>query len=325
MKYIFFDIECACVYKNVAKICAFGYCITDENFNLIEQKELLINPKGRFHLTNEAGQGLVLPYNYDAFKNYKDFSYFYKEIQELLQSEDMIKIGHATINDAKFLKLEIGRYKLRKLKFKFYDTQIFYMASTFNFERYIGLEELVKILHIETKVEHSALKDAYITMQITKVLCKNEGISLEEFIKKHGIIAGELHNDKIKDCKSLQQQEYQLKKQKEQQERARKRGKFHVYANSNKFISTTNLLKGLQFTFENAIEENFSQAQELLTIITKHGATYTAHTANCTAYLASSKESLQRRRDIYNLQKIGQIQKIYTIEELKIFLDQILQ
>lgn len=270
MKYIFFDIECACVYKNVAKICAFGYCITDENFNLIEQKELLINPKGRFHLTNEAGQGLVLPYNYDAFKNYKDFSYFYKEIQELLQSEDMIKIGHATINDAKFLKLEIGRYKLRKLKFKFYDTQIFYMASTFNFERYIGLEELVKILHIETKVEHSALKDAYITMQITKVLCKNEGISLEEFIKKHGIIAGELHNDKIKDCKSLQQQEYQLKKQKEQQERARKRGKFHVYANSNKFISTTNLLKGLQFTFENAIEENFSQAQELLKIGRAH-------------------------------------------------------
>ena len=322
MKYIFFDIECACVYKNAAKICAFGYCITDENFNIIEKTELLINPKGRFHLTNEAGQGLVLPYNYSDFKNYKDFSYFYKQIQELLQSKDTIKIGHATINDAKFLKLETGRYKLKKLKFKFYDTQMFYMASTFNFERQIGLEELAKILNIKTKVEHSAVKDAYITMQITKALCQKEKINLEEFIQKYQIIAGELNNDKVKDCTSLQQQEYQLKKQKEQQEKAKKRGKFHAYASSTKFSSTSNLLKGLQFTFENSIEENFTQAQELLTIITQHGATYTVHATNCTAYLASSKETLQRRKDIYNLQKIGQIQKVYTIEELKKFLKQ---
>ena len=30
MEYVFFDIECACVYKNVAKICVFGYFVCDE-------------------------------------------------------------------------------------------------------------------------------------------------------------------------------------------------------------------------------------------------------------------------------------------------------
>ena len=32
MKYVFFDIECACVYKRVSKICAFVYVLTDDNF-----------------------------------------------------------------------------------------------------------------------------------------------------------------------------------------------------------------------------------------------------------------------------------------------------
>ena len=36
MEYVFFDIECACVYKNVAKICVFGYCVCDEQFHILK-------------------------------------------------------------------------------------------------------------------------------------------------------------------------------------------------------------------------------------------------------------------------------------------------
>lgn len=38
MKYVFFDIECACVYKNVAKICVFGYCVCMNNFIYCKRK-----------------------------------------------------------------------------------------------------------------------------------------------------------------------------------------------------------------------------------------------------------------------------------------------
>ena len=40
MKYLFFDIECASVFKNTAKICAFGYCLTDEQFHILEKEDI---------------------------------------------------------------------------------------------------------------------------------------------------------------------------------------------------------------------------------------------------------------------------------------------
>lgn len=73
MNYVFFDIECACVYKDVAKICVFGYCICDEKFNILKKEDILINPNGKFHLTAHGGDGIVLPYNYEDFKKYPDF------------------------------------------------------------------------------------------------------------------------------------------------------------------------------------------------------------------------------------------------------------
>ena len=48
MKYVFFDIECACVYKNVAKICVFGYCVADEQFNILEKQTSSSNRTGNF-------------------------------------------------------------------------------------------------------------------------------------------------------------------------------------------------------------------------------------------------------------------------------------
>ena len=74
MKYLFFDIECSIVSKTSAKICAFGYCLTDEKFNILEKEDILINPQGGFHLTDRKGtQGLVLPYKYEEFKNIPRF------------------------------------------------------------------------------------------------------------------------------------------------------------------------------------------------------------------------------------------------------------
>ena len=69
MNLVFFDIECASVYKTTAKICAFGYVLCDEHFNIIKKEDILINPKGKFHLTDGSGEhGLVLPYEYSEFK-----------------------------------------------------------------------------------------------------------------------------------------------------------------------------------------------------------------------------------------------------------------
>ena len=95
MQYLFFDIECAGVFKNVAKICAFGYCLVDEQFHILEKEDLLINPQGHFHLTDRKGeQGIVLPYKYEDFKTYPTFLQRKDKIFALLQDENTLACGH---------------------------------------------------------------------------------------------------------------------------------------------------------------------------------------------------------------------------------------
>ena len=44
MDYVFFDIECANCIEGQAKICSFGYVVTDEQFDVIEREDLIVNP-----------------------------------------------------------------------------------------------------------------------------------------------------------------------------------------------------------------------------------------------------------------------------------------
>ena len=46
MKYLFFDIECC----DGNHICSFGYVIVNNNFEILEKKDLVMNPEKRFKL-----------------------------------------------------------------------------------------------------------------------------------------------------------------------------------------------------------------------------------------------------------------------------------
>lgn len=130
----------------MAKICVFGYCVCDEQFHILQKEDILINPNGKFHLTDRGGDGLVLPYDYDDFKKYPDFKAFYEKIKGLLEDKDSYVFGHAAINDVKYLCLETKRYKLPSFQFRFADTQVLYMAMTETYDRQAGLESLTQIL-----------------------------------------------------------------------------------------------------------------------------------------------------------------------------------
>ena len=120
MKYLFFDIECSVVSKNAAKICAFGYCLVDEQFHILDKQDILINPKGNFHLTDRKGeQGIVLPYKYEDFKTFPTFPALADKIYALLQAEDRLVDGHASMNDVKYLNLESKRFHLPSFSFRF--------------------------------------------------------------------------------------------------------------------------------------------------------------------------------------------------------------
>ena len=143
MKFVFFDIECASVNRTTAKICAFGYVVCDEKFNIIKKEDILINPRGGFHLTDRnGGKGLVLPYSYSEFKKYPPFKEQYSYIKSLLEDKDAIVIGHSILNDVKYLNLETRRFHLPSFDFQFLDSQLMFMSYSGDFSHQSGLEHI---------------------------------------------------------------------------------------------------------------------------------------------------------------------------------------
>ncbi len=314
MQYVFFDIECACVYKNVAKICVFGYCVADENFNIIQKEDILINPNGKFHLTDRGGDGIVLPYDYDDFKKYPDFKKFYPRIRALLEGEDKLVFGHAAVNDVKYLCLETKRYRLPSFNFRFADTQVLYMAMTETFDRQAGLESLTQIFEIDY-TPHCAADDAYATMRIAQEMCEKENCTLPELLEKFGIRFGKIGNYQFSNCSSRRRSDYLKEKSRLKRERGEKRAKFNDFVYGYRVRPQTDELKGKRFSFSRSIEEELPLAKRLVKAIVRRGGKYSMKLSGCNAFVEEEGDDSVRREAAHRLQGEGKIGEIYTLAE----------
>ncbi len=299
MKYVFFDIECACVFKNVAKICAFGYVVADETFRVLERDEILLNPKGKFHLTDRRGrQGLVLPYEYDDFKKYPVFPAVYPRLKELLEGEDTLVFGHATMNDVNYLNLETKRYKLPSFRFTFYDTQFLYMNSENAFARQCGLQTMAEELGVEF-TPHRAVDDAYATMRVCEALCKRENTTAVGLIKKYAVVGGVIHKYKITPSDSALFTAYRREKEEQKEARAKAHEEFFRYV--NKYMNRRKKggsLEGKVFCFAREIEDDNELSQKLVAAIFASGGRYTSHPAECNVYIGYSREGVRCKNAI---------------------------
>ena len=316
MRYLFFDIECAGVFKNVAKICAFGYCLTDERFCILEKEDLLINPKGNFHLTDRKGErGLVLPYAYGEFKNYPTFPQYAERIYGLLQDPDTLVLGHAVMNDVKYLNLESQRFQLPPFAFRFADTQFIYMTRTKDFSKQLGLGAIAQALGVEF-TPHRAVDDAYATMRVAQAMCEEEGLSLTELIKKHQVELGEIQNYEIKQTCSKAFLEYKKQKEKEKLRREKARAEFHVFADKAKRKrAKEGKLLGKSVCFSHALELDTPLAKKLLTAAFEQAAFVTFRAEECDAYVCFENETGPRRKSAEDRKA-----RIFSTEEFATFL-----
>lgn len=294
MKYVFFDIECACVYKSVAKICAFGYVVTDENYNVLAREDLLINPKGKFHLTDRKGsEGLVLPYSYEEFKSYPAFPAVYPKIKELLEDRESVVCGHATLNDVNYLNLETKRYHLPSLRFSFHDTQFFYMNTEKDFTRQCGLGAMAEALGVEF-TPHRAADDAYATMRVCEALCRREGTDLHGLIARYFVRAGRIENYKIRVPSSRGQAEYYQERERERAARAKAHEEFFRFVNKNMHRRKRGgRLEGKVFCFARDIEDDPEVSVKLVGAIFASGGKYTSHPAECNVYIARGQGGMR--------------------------------
>ncbi len=314
MKYLFFDIECSVVSKKAAKICAFGYCLTDENFRILKKEDILINPQGGFHLTDRKGsQGLVLPYEYSDFKKYPTFREKADEIYALLQDKDTLVAGHATMNDVKYLNLESQRFSLPSFAFSFADTQFLYMNRINEFSRQFGLGSIAEQLNVEF-VAHRAVDDAYATMKVAEAMCKEEGLSLAQLLEKYSITLGKIENYEITPPTSAPLQAYRVAQEKRKEERERRKVEFYRFADrERRKRSKEGALKGKIVCFSHPLELELPRSKKLLSAVYAAGGFFTSKAEECDVYVCFEGESGARLKSV-------QKGKILTAGEMENYL-----
>ncbi|MGN0770981.1 MAG: exonuclease domain-containing protein [Christensenellales bacterium] len=185
VRYLFFDIECANCFNGHGKICSFGYVITDTNFEIIEQKDILINPKTKFHLKNrrKEGEDIELSYPLDMFLASPDFDYYYPTIKNLLTYLDQLVFGHSVINDIHFVLSECKRYNKPTFGYNAYDTQVLYKLLHKE-KNESSLSKLCEKYGIEVTDLHRSDYDAYLTMSVMKKLCEEFDTNLDGIFGK---------------------------------------------------------------------------------------------------------------------------------------------
>lgn len=295
MKYLFFDIECAGVSKNKARICAFGYCLTDEKFQILEKEDLLINPQSKFHLTDRRGaQGIVLPYSYGEFKNYPTFTEVFDKIKALIEDKDTLVAGHATMNDVKYLNLECNRFSLPSLTFNFADTQFIYMNKISEFSRQFGLQTIADELKVEF-TPHRAVDDAYATMRIAEALCKELQTDFMGLLKHYQIMMGRIENYEITQNTSVAHQAHLKNVARKKEERERCRVEFHAFYDKEKRKrAKSGKLKNKRVCFSHSLIFDIERAKELLLGAFKQSAFYSFHAEDCDIYVYADGETGQR-------------------------------
>lgn len=293
MNLVFFDIECASVNKTTAKICAFGYVVCDEKFNIIKKEDILVNPRGKFHLTDRKGdKGLVLPYIYEDFKKYPPFPSVYPYIKSLLEDEKNVILGHSIMNDIKYLNLETKRYKLPSFRFSFSDSQLLYMTYISDFTRQFGLEHIANELGVEF-TPHRAVDDAYATMRVVEAICKAKNCTYPELVKLFEVSPGKIKNYNVTAPTSKGEKKYHDKVKKFKQERAKTRTEYFNYI-SRKKIKRTGRFCGKTFTFSRAIEDDLALAKSLADKIYENGGKYSQHVTHSDIYIAEAGDNSPR-------------------------------
>ncbi len=316
MNLVFFDIECAGVHKTYAKICAFGYVLCDEKFNIIKKEDILVNPKGKFELTDRKGEkGIVLPYEYDEFKRHPSFPHVYDQIKALLEDKNNLVFGHAVLNDVKYLNLETRRFKLPSFEFSFQDSQLLFMTHINDFSRQFGLEHIANALGVEF-TPHRAADDAYATMRIVEALCKVNDCAVEELPKLLNVSPGKIARYQITRPQSKGFKRYNAEKRAAKNERSQKRIRFYNNLSRKRVNRSGGVLKGKTVTFSRALEDDITVSIPLVDKIYASGGRYSPKLDGCTLYISAEDDITARTKSAAE-RAIPHM----TLEELEAFIN----
>lgn len=195
---LFFDTECANCNNHIAKICEFGYVLTDDNLNIIETNNLLINPQDKFNTYGFKKAGIQLSYKTCVYQSSPTIKERYLKIKSLLTDPNTVVYGFSTQSDADYIMTDFKRNNLPQINFDFYDIKTL-------FEIYLGktgklsLDSIYEESGMENGdiVHHEARNDAFMTLACFKYFLKLSNKSPKDIKGNYPLAYGELFNNRI--------------------------------------------------------------------------------------------------------------------------------
>ncbi len=194
MNFLFFDIEAANRHNKTAKIYSIGYVLSDNQLNIIEEREIVINPEADYYFQVDGVDTKIdCPIDESIMQNANIFSFYYEEIRRLVSLN--ICFGYHTSIDAHMLNESCKRYNKELFDFYFYDLKD--IAEVLLSEKISGLSKLAQHLNISNNNPHNGLSDAKTTYEIFKELMKKNKDVIESLESTPNIYMYRNKNNKV--------------------------------------------------------------------------------------------------------------------------------
>lgn len=183
--YLFFDIECANCFNGVGKMCSLGYVVVNEEFEILDEDDVVMNPETEFDWYLFAPKkDCQLAYSKDYFRMQHNFESYYSPIKKLFEEAGRKILGFSVSNDIGFLQSACERYNLPGINYAAYDIRKILSSSVGKDQK---LEDWAETFNISLKnlKMHKSVDDAKLSMLVLKSLCEQKNISIEDLIQKN--------------------------------------------------------------------------------------------------------------------------------------------
>lgn len=182
MKILSYDIESTTGNHNDGSMCSFGYCLSNENFEILLQEDIVMNPK-----TRRFENRIPLHYDKAFIKSQPRFPEHYDKVKGLFTDKDLI-IGFSVSNDVDFLNNACEVYSLNKIDYEFLDVQLLY-KTVFKKPTLSALSSIAEELGIEY-MAHRSDEDARVTLLVLKHIVDYVNLPILEVLRKYSITLG---------------------------------------------------------------------------------------------------------------------------------------
>ena len=194
---VFFDLECANCHMGVAKICEFGYVLTDDQLNIISAENRLIDPRSTFNVYGFKKAGISFCYDQEAYRSSPPLKDRYEEIKSLLCDKNNRVFGYSVEYDAEYIRSDFERSHLKPIDFEFIDVMKLYRDYLKRSEK-LSLDVVYSECgDVAPLVHHEAKNDSLMTIACLKRFMELSGMSLNEVVNDCPLAYGELFDGRV--------------------------------------------------------------------------------------------------------------------------------